>query len=118
MPVYEYQCSSGHTFDAYATIEHRHDDQTCPDCGAGSHKVILHAPRVFGDYEGYVSPASGNWIEGRRARQEDLRRTGCRPWEGMESESRAANERQQAVNKRFDATVDDAVERSMNELTS
>ena len=37
----------------------------------------LQAPRVFGDYDGYQSPVSGEWVEGRRAREEDLKKTGC-----------------------------------------
>ena len=35
-------------------------------------------PRVQSDYEAYYSHASGKMIEGRRARRDDLARTGCR----------------------------------------
>ncbi len=35
------------------------------------------APRVFGDFEGYQSPITGDWIEGRRARKYDLERHNC-----------------------------------------
>jgi hypothetical protein len=48
------------------------------------------APVVHGDYEGYTSPITGEWIEGRRAHREDLKRHGCRVYEGRESEQRAA----------------------------
>jgi hypothetical protein len=47
-------------------------------------------PYVQGDYEGYTSPITGEWIEGRRAHREDLKRHGCRVYEGRESEQRAA----------------------------
>lgn len=40
---------------------------------------------VQGDYEGYVSPASGKYIEGRYQHREDLKRTGCRILETGES---------------------------------
>jgi len=33
---------------------------------------------VVSDIPGYVSPASGKWIEGRAARKEDLKATGSR----------------------------------------
>lgn len=42
------------------------------------------------DLPGYESPVTGQWIEGRRARREDLKRTGSRPWEGMEQEQKEA----------------------------
>jgi hypothetical protein len=49
------------------------------------------APNVHADFEGYRSPVTGEWIEGRRAHREDLRRHGCRVYEGRESEQRAAD---------------------------
>lgn len=37
----------------------------------------LQVPRVFGDYPAYQSPVTGDWIEGKAARKEDLRKHGC-----------------------------------------
>lgn len=34
-------------------------------------------PMIWNDYEGYVSPATGKWIEGRAARRYDLEASGC-----------------------------------------
>lgn len=34
-------------------------------------------PFLWRDYEGYQSPVSGEWIEGRAARREDMKRHGC-----------------------------------------
>lgn len=34
-------------------------------------------PRVMGDYEGYLSPVTGEWIEGKRARRYDLEKHNC-----------------------------------------
>lgn len=45
---------------------------------------------IQSDLPGYESPVTGLWVEGRRARREDLRRTGSRPWEGMEQEQKEA----------------------------
>jgi hypothetical protein len=77
--------------------------------------VILSPPKVFGDYEGYESPASGKWISGRRQRLEDLKRTGCRPYE--EGERQEYERRQVAVDRELDRTVDEAVDRTLEEIT-
>ena len=53
------------------------------------------APLVFGDLPSYQSPVTGLWVDGRRARREDLKRTGSRPWEGLEQE-RKESARQEA----------------------
>ena len=37
----------------------------------------IPTPQVFGDYPGYQSPITGDWIEGRRARKYDMERHGC-----------------------------------------
>lgn len=114
MPIYEYQCAAGHVFDGYASVETRHTPQACR-CGLAGHKVILHPPRVFGDYEGYESPASGRWIEGRRARERDFAETGTRPYELGEREEMV---RRQAENDRkADQAVDEAVEHTLREMT-
>lgn len=34
-------------------------------------------PCIWPDTQGYRSPVTGRWIEGRAARREDLRRHGC-----------------------------------------
>lgn len=40
--------------------------------------TIFDAPTVLSDIPGYVSPATGKWVEGRVARKEDLKKAGCR----------------------------------------
>lgn len=42
------------------------------------------------DLPGYHSPVTGKWVEGRKARREDLLRTGSRPWEGLAAERKEA----------------------------
>lgn len=114
MPIYEYQCPRGHITERYSTVEARLAETACC-CGKIAIRAILSPPRVFGDYAGYESPATGMWVEGRRARVEDLKRSGCRPYEGGEREELV---RRQAVNDRkTDAVVDEAVERTMNDIT-
>ena len=75
---------------------------------------IPSAPRVFGDFQGYVSPVSGRWVEGRRARNEDFARTGWRAYEPGEKE--IAAKAREANDRKFDAVIDEAVERTAAEL--
>jgi chorismate mutase len=65
---------------------------------------------VFGDYPGYESPASGKWIEGRKARAEDFARTGTRPYEDGEREM--AQLRRVQEERKLDNHVDEVVERT------
>ncbi len=64
------------------------------------------APMVVPDLPGYESPIDGRWIEGRRARRDDLARHGQRPWEGLESEKRAAERVRAEWDKKTDALAD------------
>lgn len=59
------------------------------------------------DLPGYESPVTGEWVEGRKARREDLKRTGCRPWEGMSDERKDAQRRA----ARQDAELDQLAEK-------
>ena len=115
MPLYEYQCSKGHVTTELRAVWQRHEPTLCPTCQAVAKKAILTPPRIFGDYEGYESPASGRWIEGRRARAEDLARTGCRPYDPGEKEDLLR--RQKAQDAALDRAVDGVVEQTLHEIT-
>lgn len=73
------------------------------------------APFVQGDYEGYQSPITGEWIEGRRAHREDLKRHGCRVYEGRESEQRVANRARAEQDRRIDQVAERAAHRAWND---
>ena len=113
MPLYEYTCAAGHVVTEYRIVAERGLAALC-SCGLAAEKTILTPPRVFSDFEGYESPATGKWIEGRRARLEDLKQSGCRPYEIGEMQE--AQRRAKANDAKLDATVDEAVERTLNEL--
>jgi hypothetical protein len=63
-------------------------------------------PAVFGDLPGYESPVTGKWVEGRRARREDLKRSGCRPYEGREQEAKEAARVQAENDRKVDQLAD------------
>lgn len=114
MPVYEYQCPRGHVTEEFRTVGLRGHPTSCRVCGDLAEKHILHAPRVFSDYEGYESPASGKWVEGRAARREDFARTGTRPYEDGE---RAVAERSRRLQEEAqESVIEDAVMRTASEL--
>lgn len=115
MPVYEYRCPRGHQFERILPIREYLDPQDCA-CGQVATKVILHAPKVFGDFEGYESPATGKWIAGRTARRQDLAESGCRPYEeGMKQDA----ERYRATeDARLDKFTDAVVEQTLAEITA
>ena len=48
---------------------------------------------IQSDYRAYYSHASGKMVEGRRARRDDLARTGCRPLETDEGPKYATTEK-------------------------
>lgn len=69
---------------------------------------IIEAPAVFGDYEGYVSPATGKWVEGKKQHIEDLKQSGCRLLEPGESrqEFKKAEQRLEKLHKEIDTAVE------------
>lgn len=106
MPIYEYRCREGHGFERYLPLAEYAEPQTC-ECGAESQKV-LSAPLVVADLPGYPSPVDGRWIEGKRARREDLARHNCVPYEPSMKDDQAR--RLKAANEAIDRKVDEHVE--------
>ena len=113
MPTYEYRCINGHRLEAIRPMRESALPIQCTVCFKEAPR-IPSAPRVFGDFQGYVSPVSGRWVEGRRARNEDFARTGWRAYEPGEKE--IAAKAREANDRKFDAVIDEAVERTAAEL--
>lgn len=88
-------------------------ENVCPYCGQSAPRKPSLV-RVFSDFEGYESPASGKWISGKKARREDLARTHCRPYEDGEREQavRRAAERDRLL----DRQIEESVERAAAEI--
>lgn len=103
MPVYDYQCEAGHAFELVHPIADCDTSHHC-HCGALAHRQMA-APRVRGDYAGYTCPITGDWIEGRKAHNENLAKHGCRVLETGERE--AMMKRKAAMNERLESTLVD-----------
>lgn len=78
------------------------------------------APRghfVQPDLPGYQSPVTGLWVEGRKQRREDLKRTGSRPWEGREQEQKEADRRRAYDEQASDRRLDESARRAYYQLS-
>jgi hypothetical protein len=79
-PVYEYVCENGHDFERYLFFSEYKFPQVC-ECGAPSRKKISR-PNIFVQQDVcYDSPVDGRPITSMKARQEDLARNNCRPYD-------------------------------------
>lgn len=74
------------------------------------------APMLMTDLPGYVSPTTGLWIEGRKARREDLARSGCRPFEGLQSEKREADRRMQYAEQKTERHIEERAREVFHQL--
>jgi predicted nucleic acid-binding Zn ribbon protein len=114
VPLYAYKCQQcGTALDGFRAYEERDRPEDC--CSPGSATRIFAASRIVVDYPGYVSPATGKWVEGRKAHREDLARSGCRVLEPGESEAYMKN-----VEKRrdesFEKTAGEAIEAAARDI--
>lgn len=80
MPFYSFRCTNGHSESHYAKIIDRDAVRQCDACGANLHRCI-EAPYVRADIPSYRSPVTGQWVDSRAQRTEDLKRHGCIEWE-------------------------------------
>lgn len=119
MPMYGTICTHcGRKDTVYRSVANRDKDlPLCPDDDFPVRRAV-EAPAVHADLPGYQSPIDGRWVEGRRARTEDLKRSNCRPWEGMETERREAVKRAEEADRDFDAKTEAAVHETFNAMSA
>lgn len=83
------------------------------------HAFPIKPPSVIFDiqpWDAFVSPATGKVISSKSQRREDMRASGCRDWEGMDSEVKVSKQRKQAVEKQQEAETVEAVSRAWAQL--
>lgn len=113
MPLYTYACDgTGKLFDRFLKLENYKEPQVCK-CGSSASKQLA-APYVRGDYEPYECPVSGKMIEGRKAHEENLKRTGCRILEPGEIKDNKRNQAQAEAS--FEASVEETIEEVVAQL--
>lgn len=107
MPIYDYKCPDCSKKVSVLLPLARYNEQQFCTCGCLMNKLVT-APAVHADYPGYVSPATGKWVEGKRAHMEDLKRSNCRILEPGESaqSTQKVKERQEKLEKEIDVAVE------------
>ena len=79
MPLYSGVCPGGHKIQFYSRIDDRDNPRAC-DCGEPLTRII-DAPYVRPDIPAYISPVTGEWVNSRAQRKEDLLRSNSMEWE-------------------------------------
>jgi putative FmdB family regulatory protein len=113
MPVYEYHCAACKVdFDSYKRLADYKEPQL-HSCGNLGQKIISK-PMIAVDYPAYQSPATGKWIDGKKAHLEDLKASGCRLFEPGERED--AKKRVVEEDRKLDTFIDNSVEKVFAEI--
>ena len=115
MPIYESVCRKCGKYHEYIRPLSKYDD-TPECCGVKTEKRIFSAPFGVVDIPAYQSPVTGRWINSRVERNEDLKRNGCRPWEGLEQEKKEAERQKAYQEQKEDAKLTQAVEMAYAQL--
>lgn len=113
MPIYVYKCQCGAGQEVVKPIAELDRQELCAECHTPMARIIC-APAVRGDYEGYHCPVSGNWIEGRRAHEENLKRTGCRVYDPGEKDQMLR--RKKDDDAKLEKVFDESVEASIHSM--
>lgn len=74
------------------------------------------APLIFGDIPPYQSPITGEWIDSRSKRREDLLRNGCRPYEGREQEQKEIARQRAYAEAKAEMRTERIVAETLNHL--
>lgn len=117
MPLYDAKCTKcGKSHEYFKAIALSHETPIC--CGERTEKQ-LSAPSLSMDianWDGYISPVSGKFISSKAQRRADMKATGSRDWEGIESERKQVARNKEYEEKAFDAKLDKTVRTAYAQL--
>jgi putative FmdB family regulatory protein len=85
MPIYEYRCPNGHTFELFQRMSDP-SPAACQICGEAPVVKVLYPAAIHFKGSGFYSTDYG-----RGARKKDAARDGDRPAEGGKSEEKKAD---------------------------
>lgn len=110
MPLYEYSCECGTTFEKYLAVLKCSEPQPCI-CGRIAKKKIS-LPMVFIQADiSYRSPIDDRPITSMKARIEDLARNGCSPYDPEQKTD--YNRRHKESEEKLEKAVEETVEREL-----
>lgn len=109
MPLHDFRCARGHITEEF--VAQGVDVIECA-CYLPATKVFLTAPMAFVQPDiCYDSPIDGRPITSKQAREEDLARSGCIPYDPeMKTDQKRRIEREEkALEDAVDRTVDEVI---------
>ena len=112
MPEYLYACPHGHTMSRILPVRLHRPFIDCETCGVLALQVIT-APLMLKVAQDvcYDSPIDGAPITSWAARQEDLKRSGCTPYDPMQKDDATRRVKEQ------DAALDRSIEVYAEQVT-
>ena len=114
MPLYDFKCQRGHTFERQVPLAQFEETQYCA-CGLPSARVIS-TPRFSVDNVDYRCPITGVHIGSQREHRENLARHDCRVLETGERELNQKRKRE--LDEAEDRRIDEHVEREFEAMPS
>jgi hypothetical protein len=118
--IYEAVCMSCGKYHTYIRKAVDYLDTPVCECGTKTEKRLLSAPMTRMDiqpWDAFESPATGKMITSYAQRREDMKASGCRDYEGRESEERNAARQKQYQEDASDQKLDSAVRTAWAELS-
>ncbi len=116
MPLYTFQCPAcSGTRDVVVPIDQRNHAHVVCGCGAAMVRHQIYRQMVKADLPGYTCPITGQWIEGRRQHEENLKRHGCRVLESGETDAVRRNRAQ--AEAALERSVAETVEAEIHAMT-
>ena len=114
MPEYLYQCPFGHRMSRFTNVKNHLPFVDCEHCGVIAAQVIT-APLMLRVAENvaYDSPIDGKIINSWQARQEDLKRNNCTPYDPEQRTDyhTRIKESESSLEKSIAATVEETIEK-------
>lgn len=103
--------------DAYRPIAERHSSPNCENGCNEPMRLLISPVAGYGDLPGYQSPVTGKWVEGRKQRAEDLKRSGSRPYEGRDQELKESRRRAKYADEKLDRHLESATKQALSTLS-
>lgn len=111
MPTFDYECDCGVEFERTLSLSDYAQPQTC-ECGKTARKLVCAPNLMIRQAIHYQSPIDGRPITSMRAREEDLARSNCVPYDPGQKQdyARRIKESEAALDKAVDETVERHIE--------
>jgi predicted nucleic acid-binding Zn ribbon protein len=116
MPLYTYRCENDHRAETYHPVKLLGAYlMLCDECGKTMSETVIQAPLLVKVAQDvcYDSPVTGAPITSWAAREEDLKRNNCRPYDpdAKTDHANRIKDSEAALDRTVDASVEEAIEK-------